>query len=307
MSDLSVPELDEELVERFAIELSSRRGRSENTLRAYVADIRSLANFGRANGVVALAEFDLATLRSWLASMTADGKTRASVARHAASARAFFGWLRRVGIIDLDPTTRLRSPKTDRSLPTVATVPGAARILDAATTAAQDQEPQALRDWAMLELLYGTAIRVGELAGLDLGDIDAERLTIRVTGKGDKERVVPIGLPAYRALAAWLKHGRPQWVTPESARAFFLGKRGRRVGQRQIRNVVHAAASRVGEPDIAPHGLRHSAATHLLEGGADLRSVQELLGHSSLATTQRYTHVSAQRLRQAYQQAHPRA
>lgn len=166
----------------------------------------------------------------------------------------------------------------------------------------------ALRDAAILEVLYATGVRVAELCGLDLGDVDLERRLVRVLGKGRKERSVPVGLPALRAVSTWLAEGRPRLVTPAAGRAVFLGRRGQRIDPRVVRRVVHQALGRVaGAPDLGPHGLRHAMATHLLEGGADLRSVQEMLGHASLATTQIYTHVSDERLRQAYQQAHPRA
>jgi integrase/recombinase XerC len=165
----------------------------------------------------------------------------------------------------------------------------------------------ALRDQAVLELLYGSAIRIGELCGLDLDDIDAARRTVRVIGKGDKERTVPMSAPAARAVEAWLRQGRPELMGGRSGSALFLGTRGGRLHPTVVRRVLHRRLAELGLPDIGPHGLRHSAATHLLEGGADLRSVQEILGHSSLATTQVYTHVSAERLRAAYRQAHPRA
>jgi integrase/recombinase XerC len=166
----------------------------------------------------------------------------------------------------------------------------------------------ALRDMAIVELLYATGIRVGELCGLDLGDLDEERRTVRVLGKGNRERTVPAGVPAVKAVAAWARSGRPVLVTPDSRHALFLGARGRRIDPRTARRVVHACLAAVpGTPDSGPHGLRHAAATHLLEGGADLRSVQEILGHASLTSTQIYTHVSIERLQSAYRQAHPRA
>lgn len=160
----------------------------------------------------------------------------------------------------------------------------------------------------MLELLYATGIRVGELCGLDVDDLDHERRVVRVLGKGRKERTVPYGAPAARALDAWLHRGRAALARSGSGPALFLGARGGRLDQRAVRSLVHARLADVpGAPDLGPHGLRHTAATHLLEGGADLRSVQELLGHASLATTQIYTHVTTDRLRQAFKQAHPRA
>ncbi len=164
-----------------------------------------------------------------------------------------------------------------------------------------------LRDQALLEVLYATGIRVSELCGLDVDDVDRERRTIRVLGKGGRERVVPLGLPALDAVDAWRVRGRPILVCGRSGPALFLGVKGGRIDQSAVRRVVHARLGEAGVTDMGPHGLRHTAATHLLEGGADLRSVQELLGHASLGTTQIYTHVSIERLRAAYQQAHPRA
>jgi integrase/recombinase XerC len=173
---------------------------------------------------------------------------------------------------------------------------------------ADDGAPGGIRDRAVLELLYASAVRVGELVGLDLDDVDRGRRVVRVLGKGRKERTVPIGLPAARALDAWLADGRPRLVRPLSGPALFLGERGGRLDQRAVRRLVHRMVREVpGAPDLGPHGLRHTAATHLLEGGADLRSVQELLGHATLATTQIYTHVSVERLKATYEQAHPRA
>ena len=184
----------------------------------------------------------------------------------------------------------------------------AAALLDVAAVAADDDDPVHLRDRAALELLYATGIRVGELVGLDVDDVDRSDERPASVGKGDKERRVPFGIPAREAVDAWLERGRPRLAGPSSGPALLLGRRGRRADQRQIRQVVHTLLTHVPDaPDLGPHGLRHSAATHLLEGGADLRMVQELLGHASLATTQIYTHVSVDRLKRSYAQAHPRA
>jgi integrase/recombinase XerC len=251
---------------------------------------------------------NLILLRSWLAGMAAAGQARGSVARRAASARTFTAWLVRSGRARQDPGVRLRSPKAGRSLPGVLRAEHARELLRQAGEAAGAGEPLARRDAAMLELLYGCGIRVAELCALDVGDVDHERRTVRVMGKGSRERVVPFGVPAARALEEWLSAGRPALVVEKSPPALFLGRRGGRVNQRQVREVVHELLVGVdGAPQLGPHGLRHSAATHLLDGGADLRSVQELLGHATLATTQIYTHVSVERLRASYRQAHPRA
>jgi integrase/recombinase XerC len=250
-------------------------------------------------------DLDLAALRSWLAQGRTRGHSRATTARHAASARSFTAWLRRAGLIPEDVGLRLVSPKAHRTLPDVL-APDQARAAVESTAGAE--EPVGLRDAVVLELLYASGIRVSELVGLDVDDVDRGRRLLRVLGKGRKERSVPYGLPAEQAIDAWLARGRPALATSDSGPALLLGARGRRLDPREARRAVHTAvAAAPGAPDIGPHGLRHSAATHVLEGGADLRSVQELLGHASLATTQIYTHVTVERLRAVHAQAHPRA
>ncbi|MEU5840318.1 tyrosine recombinase XerC [Rhodococcus sp. NPDC047139] len=283
--------------------------RSQHTIRAYSTDIRSLLrHLEERNPEARITELDLDLLRSWLAGMVEAGAARTTLARRTSSARVFTAWLVRTHRLDTDPATRLVSPRPHRTLPAVLRDDQALQIMEAAESGARELDPVALRDRTIVELLYATGIRVGELCAVDLGDVDADRRVLRVVGKGDKERIVPYGAPAADALDAWLRHGRPHLARPSSGAALLLGKRGGRIDQRQVRSVVHEAVSSVpGAPDLAPHGLRHSAATHLLEGGADLRVVQEVLGHSSLATTQLYTHVSVARLRAAHEQAHPRS
>lgn len=297
-----------DVVAEFARNLRAGRGRSAHTERAYLGDIRSLFAFADAAGAGGLETIDLALLRAWLASMTGAGLARATIARRAAAARAFCAWAARTGLIPADPAVRLVSPRRDRTLPGVLARDEASALLAVAEVAADDGDPLRLRDRAALELLYATGVRVGELVGLDVDDVDLQRRTLRVIGKGDKERVVPFGVPAGRAVIEWLQRGRPQLAVDASGGALLIGRRGRRADQRQVRAAVHALVAHVdGAADIGPHGLRHSAATHLLEGGADLRSVQELLGHATLETTQIYTHVSVERLKATYEQAHPRA
>ena len=295
------------LMTDFILHLSAQRGLSPHTVRAYRGDIEHLLAFAEGQGKTCVDQVDLTTLRSWLASMSNAQLSRATIARRGAAVRTFFDWARRTGRVSFDPAARLASARPIRSLPTVLGVEHAARLLDGARTRADDCDPVHLRDWAALELLYATGVRVGELVGADVDDLDLDRRTLRVLGKGSKERIVPLGVPAARAASAWLRLGRPSLVTPRSGPALLLGRRGQRVDQRQLRAVSHEISELTGVEDIAPHALRHSAATHLLEGGSDLRSVQEVLGHASLATTQRYTHVTAERLRSSYQQAHPRA
>lgn len=293
----------------FAEYLALERGRSAHTRRAYLGDLRSLFEFlsQRAPGE-GLNAVTLPVLRSWLAAQASSGAARTTLARRTSSVKTFFAWAVRRGIVDTDPAARLQTPRAHRTLPAVLRADQALDAMKAAKTGAEQGDPIALRDRLIVELLYATGIRVSELCGLDIDDVDASRRLLRVLGKGGKQRTVPYGEPAEDAMTAWLGHGRPGLVGPSSGPALLLGARGGRLDPRQARTVVHQTVAAVdGAPDIGPHGLRHSAATHLLEGGADLRIVQELLGHSTLATTQLYTHVSVARLRAVHDQAHPRA
>lgn len=288
--------------------LVSERDLTPHTVRAYLGDIASMLGHAALLGHEDVGSVDLRTLRSWLAKQQTLGKARTTMARRATAVRVFTAWAQRTGRISTDPGALLGSPRPHRVLPPALRKDEARELLAAAAVHADDGSPVGLRDVAVLEVLYATGIRVGELCGLDVDDLDRERRVLRVLGKGRKERTVPYGQPAERALVAWLEHGRPPLVVPGSGAALFLGARGGRLDQRAVRAMVHKRLLDVpGAPDLGPHGLRHTAATHLLEGGADLRSVQELLGHASLATTQIYTHVTTDRLRQAYRQAHPRA
>lgn len=296
-----------QLLDDFAMHLTAQRGLAEHTVRAYCSDIEQLIMFVDEQQTGDITEVDLPVLRSWLAEMNQRKLSRATIARRGASARRFFEWAAHTGRTGSDPASKLASPRADRTLPVVLAVDSAARLMEAARTRAQDGKAAHLRDWAALELLYATGIRVGELVGIDVEDVCLADRVIRVIGKGDKERVVPFGVPAGRAIHDWLTAGRPVLVSNREERALLLGARGQRWGQRQVRQVVHDMAAQAGVEDIAPHGLRHSAATHLLDGGSDLRGVQEVLGHATLATTQKYTHVSADRLRSSYKLAHPRA
>ncbi|BBZ07211.1 tyrosine recombinase XerC [Mycolicibacterium doricum] len=289
--------------------LALERGRSDHTRRAYLGDLRSLFAFldARAPGAE-LSSLTLPVLRAWLSAQAADGTARTTLARRTSAVKTFTTWAVRRGLMGSDPAARLQMPKARRSLPAVLRQDQARDALDAANLGAQQGDPLALRDRLIVEMLYATGIRVSELCGLDVDDVDTSRRLLRVLGKGDKQRAVPFGEPAEQALRTWLTDGRPGLVTSQSGPALLLGARGRRLDPRQARTVVHQTVGAVdGAPDIGPHGLRHSAATHLLEGGADLRIVQELLGHSTLATTQLYTHVTVARLRAVHDQAHPRA
>ena len=304
--DLAAPARD--ALEAFAVHLRAERGRSDHTSRAYLGDARALLQFAASRGVHDPADLDLRLLRSWLGSLTKAGRARSTVARRAAAARTFCAWASRTGRMPSDPSVRLASPRRDRTLPGVLRAREAEELLTVAAVSADDGHPLHLRDRAALELLYASGIRVGELVRLDVDDVDMERRSVRVLGKGGKERVVPFGVPAAAALSGWLADGRPQLANEHSGAALLIGRRGRRADQRQVREAVHRLVAHVpSAADVGPHGLRHSAATHLLEGGADLRTVQEILGHATLATTQIYTHVSVERLRATYEQAHPRA
>ncbi|HUZ27310.1 MAG TPA: tyrosine recombinase XerC [Streptosporangiaceae bacterium] len=293
----------------FERHLVAERGMSPHTVRAYRADVTSLLRHAGQDGCAELADLDIGVLRAWLAHQHGAGQARASIARRAAAARAFTAFGHARGWLAADPGRLLGTPKAGRKLPQVLATEQMAAVL-AVQGAAQEPGGRALilRDTAIMELLYASGIRVSELCGLDLGDLDEERRTIRVLGKRNKERVVPVGIPAVRAVRAWLLEGRGALVSERAGQALFLGARGGRIDPRTARRVVHERIAATGSvPDTGPHGLRHTAATHLLEGGADLRSVQEILGHESLATTQIYTHVSIERLLAVYRQAHPRA
>jgi len=304
----ALPEPMARVLGEYERHLAVERDLTAHTVRAYMADVGGLLEHASRLGITDVADLDLRTLRSWLAKQQTLGKSRTTIARRATAARVFTAWLARTGRAPTDAGASLGSPKAHKALPPVLRADEATDLIRAATERADDGSPVGLRDVAMLELLYATGIRVGELVGLDIDDVDRERNVVRVFGKGRKERTVPFGRPAARAVDFWLKHARPSLVIDGSGAALFLGARGKRIDQRAVREMVHRRIADVpGAPDIGPHGLRHTAATHLLEGGADLRSVQELLGHASLATTQLYTHVTTDRLRRAYQQAHPRA
>ena len=291
----------QEAIADFAEHLHLVVGRSPATVAGYRSDLIDFCQHAHT-----FEDFTLVNLRAWLGAAVDAGKSRATIARRAAAARSFSSWCERQGYLDTNVAARLAVPKSGRSLPMVVT-PTAAETLMVSSQATT--EPEYLRDTAMLELLYATGIRVSELCGIDLADVNYSRNTVKVTGKGNKQRVVPFGDPAASALKAWRDHGRPHLLNPKKPahNALFLGARGGRIDPRMVRTVVARTGEQLGVDGLGPHSLRHSAATHMLDGGADLRVVQELLGHSSLQTTQIYTHVSTTRLKQAYNQAHPRA
>jgi integrase/recombinase XerC len=298
-----------EIRDAFLKYLESERNLSAHTIRAYLGDLDSFFEHLEKLDVTDFSKLELSHIRSWLANQQVKGGARSTLSRRAVSIRLFTKWATKKGYLAKDVGATLATPKGARTLPDVLNVADAGLAMDAlATRVAEEDGPLSKRDCAMVEVLYASGARVSELCGLDLQDIDYERNTIRVIGKGNKERTIPLGNPAMRALDAWLKEGRPSLAGDKSDRAVFLGARGKRIDQRTVRTVVyHALEALDGAVKLGPHALRHSAATHLLEGGADLRTVQELLGHASLATTQIYTHVSTERLQKAFKQAHPRA
>ncbi|WP_097318770.1 tyrosine recombinase XerC [Paractinoplanes atraurantiacus] len=348
-----LPEAMRQAVDDFGHHLARVDNRSAHTVRAYLGDVISLLDHAVRHDVTSLGDLDLGLLRGWLAARMRDGAARTSQARRATAARVFTAWAFRTERIGTDPGAHLTSPRAHRTLPTVLRADQATALIEGARaerpqTEAEmideagrrrDEAPNdgpdaiALRDRAVLELLYATGVRVSELCGLDRADLDESRRLVRVFGKGAKERAVPYGLPAQKALDDYLRHSRPQLAGEErdgegrsgegrsgegkgrakagggkaGGDALFLGVKGGRLQQTVVRRIVDAAAREAGLPHTSPHDLRHSAATHLLDGGADLRAVQELLGHSSLSSTQIYTHVSTERLRAAFKQAHPRA
>ena len=347
-------------LEDFAAHLALERGFSAHTVRAYRSDLGGFVAFAATQGVHSPAEVTLELLRDWLWVGSQAGVAKATLARRSAAARGFTAWLARSGEAPADAATRLRAPKPDRHLPRVLTREQIDAVLASLTERARFGDAGSLRDVAVVELLYASALRVSEVTGLDIGDVDLGSLTVRVMGKGAKERIVPFGVPARRAIEAWVDEGRHRLLVEvtqraENARtaensgtdrtdrtdrtagtnrtagtagsagtnrtadtadtagtaghaALFLGPRGGRLGTRTVyRLVAELLDGLPGSGPAGPHTLRHTAATHLLDGGADLRAVQEMLGHASLGTTQIYTHVSTERLTASYRSAHPRA
>ena len=295
------------LIAQYEEHLVLVRNLSDNSIRGYVSDLNSLLDHINKLGVREFKDLELKHIRSWLAYLQTNGASRSTLARRIVSVRAFTYWAASQGWISTDIGAALEIPKPHRKLPEVLNKNEALTVVEAMQVKAAEEPSAAnIRDLAIIEVLYASGIRISELCGLNISDIDFSRNTLRVLGKGSKERVVPLGIPAVTALQNYLNSARKDFANVKSKEAVFLGARGKRIDQRMARGVVYDAMSAIGSR-MSPHGLRHTAATHLLEGGADLRTVQEILGHSSLATTQIYTHVSPERLKEAYQQAHPRA
>ncbi|MCU1558464.1 MAG: recombinase XerC [Microbacteriaceae bacterium] len=300
----------ERAVADFAGYLSAERGFSAHTVRSYRSDLSQLAEFARARDIDRAEDLSLDLLRDWLWHGSQAGLAKSTLARRSAASRSLTSWLARTGAVTVDAAVRLKAPKPDRHLPRVLTRAQIDGILSGLAARAATGDADALRDLAVIELLYASALRVSEVTSLDLESVDLGRLTVRVVGKGSKERVVPFGVPAKEAVVRYLKLARPRLVeeSRETTRAMFVGPRGGRLGTRSVYGLVSALLEAVpGSGPAGPHTLRHTAATHLLDGGADLRAVQEMLGHASLGTTQIYTHVSTERLKESYRAAHPRA
>lgn len=299
------------MIDAWGVYLRANLAVSEHTLRAYVSDLCAFIVYCQVDELSTeniRSVVTLRAIRAWLASLVQQGKSRSTISRRTASIRSFTAWAYRRGYLDSDPGLLVTSARGDQKLPQVQTPSDTAELLSyAATRTREENSPAAIRDWAILETIYATGIRVSEVCSLDTTSIDQQGMTLRVIGKGNKERVVPFTRACLSALQAWLSHGRPSLAIPEAGRALFVGDKGRRIDPRVIRSMIHRMCAQAGVRDLAPHALRHTAATHILAGGADLRAVQEMLGHSSLQTTQRYTHVDAQRLSAIYKQAHPRA
>lgn len=292
-------------LEAYRDHLAHERMLAVHTVRAYVADVEQLAAFCRSFGIADPSEVEPLVLRRHLAALVGAGAARASVARKTASIRSFFRLLARRGLVTADPAALLSTPKGTRRLPRVLRRDQVEQLL----AVPDDTEPDGQRDRAVLELLYGSGARVSELLGLDVDALELTTGSARLHGKGAKERLVPLGEPACIAVERYLTDGRLVHVTasPAGTPALLLDRRGRRLPDRTARAIVEEAGRRAGIGHVTPHTLRHSYATHLLEGGADIRSVQELLGHADAATTQRYTHLSRDHVRSSYDNAHPRA
>ena len=295
------------VLDQWGAHLRHSRGASAHTVRAYTADLAAFLAFTGTDPADpgAASALTLRAARAWLADSMARGAARSTVSRHVAALRNFSAWAHREGLAPTDAAAALASARADQRLPRVVDQDEAAALLECARSRASADDPVSVRDWAILELIYATGIRVSEACSLTTSSVDPAALTVRVLGKGDKERTVPFGVPARDALDQWTVRARPSLAVGTDA--LFVGAKGGPIDPRVVRAMIHRMCARAGVRDIAPHGLRHSAATHLLQGGADLRAVQEILGHSSLATTQRYTHVDAGRLSDVYRRAHPRA
>jgi integrase/recombinase XerC len=296
-------------LEEFLDYLKIEKNRSENTLRSYQTDLELLSEFLTNKGITNWDKTNSELIKEWVIDLKKKNISNTTIARRISSVKVFFGFLVKRNFIETNPTLKLITPKLNKVLPNVLGQKQAEQLLTQAANLEVEEEIEEvrIRDYAILEVLYSTGIRVSELVGLDLDDINFSNLTLKVLGKGRKERIVPFGIPAKDAIDMYLTESRNKFIDKKT-QALFVGQRGNRLNVRQVRRILNKAMHQIENgKEISPHDLRHSAATHMLEAGADLRIVQELLGHSSLATTQKYTHVTIERLREVFANAHPRA
>ena len=296
-------------LEKFLDYLKIEKNRSDNTIRSYQTDIELLFEFLTSRGLSSFKEIQTDFIKEWIVSLKKNNISNTTISRRISSIKVFFNFLVKNNLIEINPTLKIIAPKLNKVLPNILGQKQADQLLTQAAIYEVEEESQEvrIRDYAILEVLYSTGIRVSELVGLDVEDINFSNLTLKVLGKGKKERFVPFGIPAREAIDKYLKDSRNSF-NDKNSQALFLGLRGKRLNVRQVRRILNKAMDQIeNSKEVSPHDLRHSAATHMLEAGADLRIVQELLGHSSLATTQKYTHVTIERLREVFANAHPRA
>lgn len=296
-------------LEKFLDYLKIEKNRSDNTIRSYQTDIELLFEFLTSRGLSSFHEIQTEFIKEWIVSLKKNNISNTTISRRISSIKVFFNFLVKNNLIEINPTLKIIAPKLNKVLPNILGQKQAEQLLTQAAIYEVEEESQEvrIRDYAILEVLYSTGIRVSELVGLDVEDINFSNLTLKVLGKGKKERFVPFGIPAREAIDKYLKDSRNSF-NDKNSQALFLGLRGKRLNVRQVRRILNKAMDQIeNSKEVSPHDLRHSAATHMLEAGADLRIVQELLGHSSLATTQKYTHVTIERLREVFANAHPRA
>ena len=296
-------------LEKFLDYLIIEKNRSDNTIRSYQTDIELLFEFLTSRGLSSFKEIQTDFIKEWIVSLKKNNISNTTISRRISSIKVFFNFLVKNNLIEINPTLKIIAPKLNKVLPNILGQKQADQLLTQAAIYEVQEESQEvrIRDYAILEVLYSTGIRVSELVGLDVEDINFSNLTLKVLGKGKKERFVPFGIPAREAIDKYLKDSRNS-LNDKNSQALFLGLRGKRLNVRQVRRILNKAMDQIeNSKEVSPHDLRHSAATHMLEAGADLRIVQELLGHSSLATTQKYTHVTIERLREVFANAHPRA
>lgn len=292
------------LIDEFIYYLTVERGLAENTLESYARDLRNYRKFLKKQGISDIKATTKTNVMAYLLALRKEGKATSTVSRHLAALKSFYQYLFRERHIDHNPTTNLESPKLEKKLPRVLSVDEVELLLNQAKL----NEPAGTRDKAMLELLYATGIRVSELISLDVDHVNLQMGYVRCFGKGSKERIIPLGSMAKKYVEEYLKRGRVKLIKSKDEKSLFVNHHGRRLTRQGFWKIIKKYAREAGiNKDITPHTLRHSFATHLLENGADLRSVQEMLGHADITTTQIYTHLTKARLKEVYSKTHPRA